>query len=242
MTLKTNHQETLCQVNLVFRDRLHLTPCRKARVSVRITEENLGAHPLYNNVSSPFIIERRVLLILAVKTPVQPGPEFLVCRISALAITQGSYYTCRRSNRNCLRLRFKLSGSEALTAIIRNNRAPTNSEAEKLNTDMHVPLCSLREATGATMILCSGPAITHDRMSVRHVDKVREVLCGVKILGNEPEIDLNLGKYRIRNFYRHSFDFSRSSLNDRSAFRRLLPALLIARTYVSFGRTTHLQI
>lgn len=58
MTLKTNHQETLCQVNLVFRGRLHLTPCRKARVSVRITEENLGAHPLYNNVSSPFI-ERR---------------------------------------------------------------------------------------------------------------------------------------------------------------------------------------
>lgn len=118
MTLETNHQQTLCQVNLVFRDRPHLTPCREARVRMRITEENMGAHRPYNNVSSPFI-ERRVLLILAVKAPVQPGPEFLVCRISALAITQGSY-TCRRSNRNCLR--FKLSGSEEVTAIIRNNR------------------------------------------------------------------------------------------------------------------------
>lgn len=117
----------------------------------------MGAHPLYTVASSPFI-ERRVLLILAVKTPVQPGPEFLVCRISALAITQGSY-TCRRSNRNCLR--FKLSGSEELTAIIRNNRAPTNSEAEKLNTYMHVPLCGLIEATGAAMILCSRPTIIH---------------------------------------------------------------------------------
>lgn len=157
MTLKTNHQQTLCQVNLVFRDRPHLTPCREARVRMRITEENMGAHPLYTVASSPFI-ERRVLLILAVKTPVQPGPEFLVCRISALAITQGSY-TCRRSNRNCLR--FKLSGSEELTAIIRNNRAPTNSEAEKLNTYMHVPLCGLIEATGAAMILCSRPTIIH---------------------------------------------------------------------------------
>lgn len=161
MTLKTNHQETLCQVNLVFRDRLHLTPCRKARVSVRITERRrIWELTLYIITSLHLLLSAgTVLLILAVKTPVQPGPEFLVCRISALAITQGSYYTCRRSNRNCLR--FRLSGSEALTAIIRNNRAPTKSEAEKLNTDMHVPLCGLREATGATMILCSGPAIIH---------------------------------------------------------------------------------